>query len=119
MDNNIKMNALALNIDDAIIEKLSMIYDPEIGLDIINLGLVYEVNLEENGNCEVVITFTGMGCECIESIPGEIEEVLVELPEIKTIISSFLFHRQLHEFLFDNANDYSPTKCGSSLLLNA
>ena len=85
MDNNIKMNALALNIDDAIIEKLSMIYDPEIGLDIINLGLVYEVNLEENGNCEVVITFTGMGCECIESIPGEIEEVLVELPEIKTV----------------------------------
>lgn len=85
MDNNIKMNALALNIYDAIIEKLSMIYDPEIGLDIINLGLVYEVNLEENGNCAVVITFTGMGCECIESIPGEIEEVLVELPEIQKV----------------------------------
>ncbi len=85
MDNNIKMNAFALQINEQIIEKLLMIYDPEIGLDIINLGLVYEINLDETGHCEITITFTGMGCECIESIPGEIEEVLLELAEIHSV----------------------------------
>ncbi|MGX7196088.1 metal-sulfur cluster assembly factor [Enterococcus olivae] len=85
MREDIKIDDRALAISDKIIEKLQMINDPEIGLDIYNLGFIYEISLAENGHCEIVITFTGIGCECLESVPGEIETALKEIDEISEV----------------------------------
>lgn len=85
MQDNIKINDQAAPISDQIIEKLQTIYDPEIGLDIYNLGLIYEINLDEEGHCEIVATFTGIGCECIETVPGEIKQALMNIEEIKQV----------------------------------
>lgn len=85
MREDIKINNRAAKISDQLIEKLEKINDPEIGLDIYNLGFIYEIHLDEQGYCAITITFTGIGCECLESVPAEIETALTEIDEIKKV----------------------------------
>lgn len=85
MREDIKINPQVAVISEQLIEKLQTIYDPEIGLDIYNLGFIYEINLDDQGFCEIVITFTGIGCECIEAVPQQIKNGLEEIDEIKEV----------------------------------
>ncbi|WP_430611879.1 metal-sulfur cluster assembly factor [Enterococcus sp. DIV0876] len=85
MSNEIKMNALAEANQTAIVEKLALVMDPEIGLDIYNLGLIYCIDLSDRGVCEVTMTFTGAGCGCIDSVPLDIQDRLTQLPEIEEV----------------------------------
>ncbi|QNN74480.1 DUF59 domain-containing protein [Vagococcus carniphilus] len=41
---------------------LELVNEPELGIDIVNLGLIYGVNLDDDGYCEVKVTLTTMGC---------------------------------------------------------
>ncbi|MGV3329939.1 metal-sulfur cluster assembly factor, partial [Streptococcus suis] len=47
-----------------------------LDLDIYNLGLVYEIHLDETGFCKVVMTFTDSGCSCADTMPGELVTAL-------------------------------------------
>jgi metal-sulfur cluster biosynthetic enzyme len=85
MREDIKINDRAAIIGDKIIEQLQTVHDHEIGLDIYNLGFIYEINLDESGHCEVVVTFTGIGCDCIEAVPEEIKWALMQLDEINDV----------------------------------
>lgn len=85
MRDDIKFNERAAVISEQLIEKLQTVSDHEIGLDIYNLGFIYEINLNEEAHCEIVITFTGIGCDCIKSIPQEIKEALTEIDAINTV----------------------------------
>lgn len=85
MRDDIKLNKQAEAISQQLIEKLETIADPEIGLDIYNLGFIYEINLDEQAHCQLTMTFTGIGCNCLESVPQEIEEALTEIAEIETV----------------------------------
>ncbi|HEO1038888.1 TPA: metal-sulfur cluster assembly factor, partial [Streptococcus agalactiae] len=49
-------------IKDRILEALEMVIDPELGIDIVNLGLIYEIRFEDNGRTEIDMTLTTMGC---------------------------------------------------------
>lgn len=60
MRDDIKINDRATAIQDKLVEKLERIYDPDVELDVYNLGLIYEINLDENGHCKIVMTFTGL-----------------------------------------------------------
>lgn len=72
-----------------IMEKLETVIDPELGIDIVNIGLVYEVNLLENGVCEVQITLTTMGCPFADVIEDDIKNILNDIPEItETIVKT-------------------------------
>lgn len=62
-------------------EALEGIYDPELGLDVVNLGLVYQVRLEPP-QAFVQMTLTTRGCPLHGSIRGAIERVLTQLPGI-------------------------------------
>lgn len=86
MREDIQINDRARQISDQLIEKISTISDPEIGLDIYNLGLIYAIHLDEEGTCEIRLTFTGMRCECIESVPVDLEKALLSIPGIKKVV---------------------------------
>ena len=58
MRDDIKINDRAAAIQEELIKKLETIYDPEVELDVYNLGLIYEINLDETGHCKIVMTFT-------------------------------------------------------------
>ncbi|MBM7710934.1 metal-sulfur cluster assembly factor [Enterococcus xiangfangensis] len=85
MREDILINDRAAAIGEQLIEKFETIYDPEIGLDIYNLGLLYEIDLTEDGHCKVVVTFTSMGCGCMVTVPNEIVVALKELDGIKEV----------------------------------
>ena len=49
-------------LKDSILGALEMVIDPELGIDIVNLGLVYKVDVDDEGLCTVEMTLTSMGC---------------------------------------------------------
>ena len=55
----------------------------ELGIDIVNLGLVYDVDLDENGKCTVTMTLTSMGCPLAGVIADEVKVALADIPEVK------------------------------------
>lgn len=68
---------------DSIIGALENVIDPELGIDIVNLGLVYNVDLDDEGLCTVEMTLTSMGCPMGPQIIDQVKTALAELPEIK------------------------------------
>ncbi|WP_027107521.1 metal-sulfur cluster assembly factor [Lacticigenium naphthae] len=70
-------------IKKVIMENLEQVIDPELGIDIVNLGLVYEVNLYNGGYCEIKITLTTMGCPLADVITQDIMDAMKNVPEIK------------------------------------
>lgn len=85
MREDIKINETALRIEKPLIEKLEAIYDPDIELDIYNLGLIYELNLNSNGHLKVTMTFTDTACNCTDTVPQEIIDSLITIPEVTQV----------------------------------
>ncbi len=85
MHDDIKINERAAAIGDRIIEKLETVFDPELGLDVYNLGLIYNLDLDENGVLNVTTTFTEMVCGCIESMPVDLKAALIKLDEVSAV----------------------------------
>ena len=61
-------------LGDAIIETLKTIFDPEIPVNIYELGLIYEVKVDDKHNAHVVMTLTTPNCPVAESLPVEVRE---------------------------------------------
>ena len=85
MREDIKINDRALALEDQIIEVLEKVYDTDVELDVYNLGLIYEIHLDEAGLCTVVMTFTDTACDCAESLPIEIVAGLKQIDGIEDV----------------------------------
>ena len=85
MRDDIKINDRALALQDQIIKKLEKVFDTDVELDVYNLGLIYEINLDEAGLCKIVMTFTDTGCGCEETMPYEIAEKLKTIDGINSV----------------------------------
>ncbi|AUC22149.1 MULTISPECIES: DUF59 domain-containing protein [Polaribacter] len=71
-------------IGDKIVNVLKTIYDPEIPVDIYELGLIYDVFVSEDNNAKILMTLTSPNCPVAESLPVEIEDKVKTLEEIKS-----------------------------------
>lgn len=67
-----------------VIDMIKTCYDPEIPVDIWELGLIYEINLDEENNLHVVMTLTSPSCPVAETLPPEVEHKLREMSGIKS-----------------------------------
>ena len=85
MREDIKINDRALALEKPLIEKLELVFDTDVELDVYNLGLIYEIHLDEAGTCKVVMTFTDTACSCAESLPIEIVSRLKEIDGIEDV----------------------------------
>ena len=72
------------SLSDLIIKKLDDIYDPEIPVSIYELGLIYDVRINKNGDVKIIMTLTSPSCPVAESLP---EEVKTEVEKIKGVRS--------------------------------
>jgi metal-sulfur cluster biosynthetic enzyme len=71
----------SVDVRDRVLEALSNVWDPELGIDIVSLGLIYEVRVGELG-VEVDMTLTTPGCPVSDTLPWEARQVLSRaLPE--------------------------------------
>ncbi len=57
-----------------IVEKLKEVYDPEIPVNIYDIGLIYEINVSDNGQAHILMTLTSPNCPVAESLPMEARE---------------------------------------------
>jgi metal-sulfur cluster biosynthetic enzyme len=71
------------DVKDSILGALEQVIDPELGIDIVNLGLVYDVDIDENGLVTVTMTLTSMGCPLAGTIVDQVKYYLEDLPEVK------------------------------------
>ena len=69
---------------EEVVEALRQVEDPELGMDIVDLGLMYDVELE-NGKVKVVHTLTSMGCPVGPLIQQQIDEVVRALPGVEDV----------------------------------
>lgn len=67
-----------------VIDEIKTCYDPEIPVDIWELGLIYELNLNDDDELKITMTLTSPNCPVAESLPAEVENKLKLVPGIKT-----------------------------------
>ena len=72
------------DVEQLIIETLKTIYDPEIPVDIYEMGLIYEINLDDDFNCEIVMTLTSPSCPVAESLPEEVRQKVEDMWSVKS-----------------------------------
>lgn len=72
-------------LEDKIVVVLRNIYDPEIPVNIYELGLVYEVKVDENGKAYVLMTLTTPNCPVAESLPAQVKEEISYLSGITEV----------------------------------
>lgn len=82
---DIKLNPRAAALETQLVDKFEKIIEPEIGLDIYNLGFLYEITLDKTGHCRVVMTFSEAGCSCIGEVPAAIKATLVDIEGINSV----------------------------------
>ncbi|MBE7558314.1 DUF59 domain-containing protein [bacterium] len=73
------------SLQDGILRTLKTCYDPEIPVNIYDLGLVYDVKVEPDGAVQVVMTLTSPHCPVAESLPAEVREKISLLPGVRTV----------------------------------
>src|SRR5438445_6402829 len=75
---------------EEVVEALRQVEDPELGMDIVELGLFYDAEIEGE-NVKVQYTLTSMGCPAGQMIQEDIERVLREIPGVREVTSDLTF----------------------------
>lgn len=72
-------------LKDKIAATMRTVYDPEIPVNIYDLGLIYETHVQPSGEVHVRMTLTAPGCPAARILPGEVEDKIRVLPEVKDV----------------------------------
>ncbi len=72
------------DLGEKIVKELKSIFDPEIPVDIYELGLIYDVLVNEDYEVKILMTLTSPNCPVAESLPQEVEEKIRSIDEVKT-----------------------------------
>jgi len=71
-------------LENTVIAVLKTIYDPEIPVDVFELGLIYEVKIDDDFNIRIDMTLTSPNCPVAESMPKEVEDKVAEIDGVKS-----------------------------------
>ena len=78
-----KMNSQDLG--EKIVKELKSIFDPEIPVDIYELGLIYDVFVNEDNEVKILMTLTTPNCPVAESLPKEVKDSILEIKEVSKV----------------------------------
>tara|TARA_B110000014_G_C20105484_1_gene581197 strand:- start:161 stop:460 length:300 start_codon:yes stop_codon:yes gene_type:complete len=74
-----------MDLKEKIIIEIKKIYDPEIPVNIYELGLIYEIKVEKNNHIKVKMTLTTPNCPVAESLPKEVKDSIMEVKEVNDV----------------------------------
>lgn len=80
-----------VELENKIVEMLKTIYDPEIPVDIFELGLIYEVRIDEDKHVEIDMTLTSPNCPVAETLPKEVEDKVASVEHVKSAKVNIVF----------------------------
>ena len=73
------------NLKEKIVQAIKGVYDPEIPVDVYELGLIYEINVYPINNVYIIMTLTSPSCPSAEVIPGEVEQKVKAIEGINDV----------------------------------
>ena len=73
-----------INLGEKVVRILKTIFDPEIPVDIYELGLIYDVLINEDNEVKILMTLTSPNCPVAETLPQEVEEKIKSINEVKS-----------------------------------
>lgn len=76
---------------DEIIDALRGVYDPEIPVNIYDLGLIYEVNIDSNNHVDIQMTLTTPGCPVAQTFPGTVESAVNKIKEVDDCVVTLVW----------------------------
>ncbi|WP_027473607.1 SUF system Fe-S cluster assembly protein [Saccharicrinis fermentans] len=85
------MNNEFLSKEEEIVNTLKTIFDPEIPVNIYDLGLIYEVNVNDEGKANIVMTLTSPNCPVAESMPEEVFDKVSDIDGISHVDVNLTF----------------------------
>jgi FeS assembly SUF system protein len=74
-----------LELENKIIEALKTCYDPEIPVDIFELGLIYEIAIDDESNVKIKMTLTSPMCPAAQSLPAEVQDKVTAVEGVKNV----------------------------------
>jgi len=80
-----------MQLENKVVEVLKTIYDPEIPVDVFELGLIYEVKIDEDKNVEIDMTLTSPNCPVAESMPKEVEDKIAMIEGVNSSKVNIVF----------------------------
>ena len=78
-------------IGEKIVERICQIYDPEIPVNIYELGLIYDIQVSEDCDVEIEMTLTSPNCPVAEILPVEVEEKVKVVEEVRNVKVNITF----------------------------
>ena len=79
------------DLQATVVDVLKSIYDPEIPVDIYELGLIYDVDISEDGGATITMTLTTPHCPVAESLPQEVELRVLSVPGIRDAVVNLVW----------------------------
>jgi len=79
------------DLQATVVEALKSVYDPEIPVDIYELGLIYDVDISEDGDATIAMTLTTPHCPVAESLPNEVELRVLSVPGIRDAVVNLVW----------------------------
>ena len=74
-----------MNLKDKIIVEIKKIYDPEIPVNIYELGLIYDIIVQKDNSVKIKMTLTTPNCQVAESLPKEVKDSVMEITDVKKV----------------------------------
>tara|TARA_B100000965_G_C19562448_1_gene745181 strand:+ start:1486 stop:1785 length:300 start_codon:yes stop_codon:yes gene_type:complete len=74
-----------MEIKDKVISEIKKIYDPEIPVNIYELGLIYDITVDQNNKVYIKMTLTTPNCPVAESLPNEVKNSIKEIKEVNDV----------------------------------
>ena len=86
-----QQNVPAENLQDKVLAAIKTVYDPEIPVDVYELGLIYEINIYPVNNVYIQMTLTSPSCPSAEVIPGEVEQKIKAIEGVNDVTVELTF----------------------------
>ena len=76
----------------AVMAALETVIDPELGIDLVNLGLIYNVEINNEGVCAIDMTLTTMGCPLADVIVTDVRNAILKVDGISDVMIEFVWY---------------------------
>lgn len=99
----------ATEIKDDIVAQLATVIDPELQMDIVNMGFVETIDLDEDGICLVELTLEILGCPLTGVLAQRVKEAVMRVPEVRNVDVEFV---TTPRWTRDRMSDYAKVTLG-------
>ena len=80
-----------LKIEQEVIQLLKNVYDPEIPVNVYDLGLIYKIDIDDNNNLELTMTLTAPNCPIADQVVEEVRQKVSEHPQLNSVSVNLVF----------------------------